>query len=96
MAYISSSGYKSVNVCGWISGDGPGEIVQIGSRFNSIEYVNILDSVLLPSISALYSDDHQFTFVQDNCPVHTSNIVKEWFALHPRISVLPWPAKSAT
>jgi len=35
-----------------------------------------------------------FRLVQDNSPVHTAGIVQEWFAQHPEIEVLDWPAKS--
>lgn len=34
-------------------------------------------------------------FVQDLSPIHTSNVVKEWFEEHPEFELLPWPPKGA-
>lgn len=34
-----------------------------------------------------------FFFSQDNCPVHTARLIREWVN-HNNINVLPWPAKS--
>ena len=34
-------------------------------------------------------------FVQDRSPIHTSNLVTEWFEDHPEFELLPWPPKGA-
>ncbi|KMQ83027.1 transposable element tc3 transposase [Lasius niger] len=63
---------------------------------DAIEYIDILENVLLPSIRRIYSEDDMPTFrlVQDNSAVHTAHVVWEWFAQHPEVEVLDWPAKS--
>lgn len=35
-----------------------------------------------------------FRLVQDNNAVYSADIIKEWFAQHPKVEVLGWPAKS--
>ncbi|KAG7160390.1 Transposable element Tc1 transposase-like 5 [Homarus americanus] len=32
--------------------------------------------------------------LQDNSPIHTSNVVKSWFQNHPHVRLLPYPPKS--
>ena len=34
-------------------------------------------------------------FVQDLSPIHTSNLVREWFEEHPEFELIPWPPKGA-
>ncbi|EFA10906.1 Transposable element Tc1 transposase-like Protein [Tribolium castaneum] len=76
----------------------PGEIVQITPpNFNSREYLNLLEDVMLPSVTALYpieEIDGPIVFVQDNCPLHRANIIEDWFADHPQFQLLRWPARS--
>ena len=64
---------------------------------DALEYLNILETVLLPAEAyRIYTEEDILTFrlVQDNNAVHIARIVKEWFAQHPEIEVLDWPAKS--
>ena len=56
--------------------------------------MDILEDVLLPSVRAVYPAPEHIFMVQDNCPVHTSLLVREWFEEHPSITPLFWPAKS--
>ncbi|EFN83058.1 Transposable element Tc3 transposase, partial [Harpegnathos saltator] len=79
---------------GWISAHGPGELVEVSLHMNTLEYVDILENVLLPSVRRIYAEEDMPTIrlVQHNSAVHTSRIVQEWFAQHPE--VLNWPAKS--
>lgn len=97
--YVLPSGQSGRITCGmwgWISGHCPGELVEISPHMNAIEYIDILENVLIPSVRKIYSEDDVPTFrlVQDNSAVHTAQIVQEWFAQHPEIEVLNWPAKS--
>lgn len=34
-----------------------------------------------------------YHFFQDNCPVHTSRIIRRWFAEQRDIDLLEWPSK---
>ena len=81
---------------GWISAFGPGELIEIPPRMDGPAYVNILENVFLPSARALFpaKEVPVIRLVQDNSAVHTSFIVRQWFAQHPEIHLLDWPAKS--
>ncbi|KAF2898479.1 hypothetical protein ILUMI_07696 [Ignelater luminosus] len=75
----------------------PAGIVRVTPpRFNSRQYIRVLEAVLLPSVRAVYPEDEMatFIFVQDNSSIHTAKIVQEWFEEHPEIELLLRPAKS--
>lgn len=94
-AYVSGnrrSGRFSVNVWAWISYNGMGICWKIDGRFVSQNYIRILENVMMPSVEQLYPNN-DFVFQQDNCPVHTANIVKTWFQ-NNNIETLPWVANS--
>ena len=66
---------------------------------NAIEYVYLLDQVLLPSISAVYGDanvnlQEVINIIEDNSSVHTADIVKQWYQEQPFLNRLPLPARS--
>lgn len=86
------SGRFSVNVWGWISVHGPGVCWRVEGRFNALNYINILENVMLPSTEQIYPNN-TFIYQQDNCPVHTANRVTDWFLNH-NVEVLPFPAFS--
>ena len=80
---------------GWMCSSGVGELTDVGpGRFTGARYVDILE-VLLPTVRAMaFPDQDPFYLVQDNSPIHTSRVVKNWFREHPEIEVLPHPPKS--
>lgn len=87
----------TVNVWGWISIHGMGDIHHIQGRFNAQRYVEILNTFFLPSFAAR---NHPFPpgpvyFVHDRCPVHRARIVQDWFQEHPQFQLLPLPSKGA-
>lgn len=88
----NSSGRFSVHVWAWMCVHGPGVCWRVEGRFNRHSYINILENVMLPSVSQMYPENN-FVFQQDNCPVHTANDVRQWFQNH-NIEILPWPAYS--
>lgn len=90
------SGRITCAMWGWISAHCPGELIETSAHMDAVEYVDILENVLLPSVRRIYPEDVWPTFrlVHDNSAVHTARIVREWFAHHPEIEVLDWPAKS--
>lgn len=90
---IKRSGRISCGYWGWMSSAGPGELVRISPHFTSAEYVSILEDVMLPTARAIYPDNN-IVFIQDNSPVHTARIVREWFEEHPDIQTVRWPTKS--
>lgn len=92
----TESGRITINMWGWMSAAGPGELAFIPPRANSSTYVEVLDSIMLPTVRNIYPADElaQFPFVQDNCPIHRASTVREWFHNHPEVIVIPWPARS--
>lgn len=90
------SGRITAGLFGWISAAGVGELADVGEgRFTAAKYVEMLDEVLLPSVTRLlFPDAAPFYFVQDTSPIHTANVVKSWFHEHPDITLLPHPPKS--
>jgi transposase len=47
---------------------------------------------MIPSVEHLYPNN-SFIYQQDNCPVHTANIVRNWFE-NNNVETLPWIANS--
>lgn len=90
------SGRVCVGVFGWIHASGVGELADVGpGRFTGEKYVELLDEVLLPTVrTLLFPNTTPFYLVQDNSPIHTSRVVKDWFREHPHITLLPHPPKS--
>lgn len=93
--YINNSdrqGRFSVNVWGWISYHDIGMCWEIEGRFNAVNYVNILENVMLPSVQQIYPQNN-FIFQHDYSPVHTANIVNQWFQQN-NVEQLQWVPKS--
>lgn len=87
------SGRITLSLWGWMSAAGPGELVRTGRRMNAAQYIEILETVMLPSVRAVYGDENVL-YVQDNSAVHSSRLVREWFERHPQFTLVAWPAKS--
>lgn len=96
--YIQESNYTGRITCGvwgYITKGGVGEICETTARLASPEYTSILEEVYLTSMDITYRDSIQeFTFQQDNARFHTSYYTRAWFASHPEITQMVWPAKS--
>ncbi|EFN86285.1 Transposable element Tc3 transposase, partial [Harpegnathos saltator] len=80
----------------WIRAHGLGELVEVSPHMDTLEYVDILENVLLPNVRRIYAEEDMppIRLVQDNSVVHISRIVQEWFAQHPELKFLNWPVKS--
>ena len=59
-------------------------------------YAELLDEINYPSIRAVFPAPEQILLVQDNCPVHKSGVVQEWFEDYPVVLRMFWPARSST
>lgn len=91
---IARSGRVSVSFWGWMWAYGPGELVKIDGRLTGIDYIQILEEVLLPSVRVMaFPHPQTIKLVQDNSPIHTSRVVQEWFAQHQEIELIKWPPK---
>ncbi|KAI5643339.1 transposase domain-containing protein [Phthorimaea operculella] len=90
------SGRITLNMWGWMSAHGPGELSAINNRANGANYAQVLDDVMLPTARTVYpaNETPEIIFVQDNCPIHRSHVVNEWFQQHSEVKVIPWPSKS--
>ena len=88
------SGRVTANVWAWFCATGPGDLVWIPGRFNQTAYLELLEQSFLPSIKARFGDQPVF-IVQDLCAIHWAKSVKQWFAEHPQLQLLPWPPKGA-
>lgn len=88
------SGRKTTSFWGWMWCHGPGELVPITGKFNSVQYVEILEEVLLPTVRAMaIPAPLPITLVHDNSSIHSSRMVKEWLNGHPEIHIVNWPPK---
>jgi transposase len=84
---------ESIIVWGCITGEGTGELVRLKSKVDSNAYIKILEDGLLRTIENKNLDPNKVIFMQDNAPIHTSRITKEWLNLH-KINVMDWPPQS--
>lgn len=84
-------GGGNVMVWGAFSWHGVGPIVKIVDKMDRFQYLSILKNTMEPF--AYENMPVKWTFMQDNDPKHSSNVVKDWF-LQEKIKVLDWPAQS--
>ena len=87
------SGRCTVHVWGWIDGEGRGTLYRTG-RTTAASYRDLLEHQFLPDFDRLRPGRRQILLQQDNAPVHTARLVREWMGRQPRLEVLPWAARS--
>lgn len=73
---VRQSGRQCVSVWGCISALGIGLLHRIRGRFNTHEYTRLLDNVFLPFATKQFPAG--FYYLQDNSPIHTGHVVKDW------------------
>lgn len=89
------SGHVTANTWGWMYLHGVGELAPIHGRFNSEQYLEILEEVMVPSVRTYALPyPERVIFMQDNCPIHTARIVRRWFQDQRNMEVLDWPSKA--
>jgi transposase len=74
---------------GWCSAYLRGPLVKCSNAMNSIEYKNILETHLLPSLEGMDG----YTFQQDNAPIHKARLVTNFFH-SSGMPVLDWALQS--
>lgn len=84
------SGRISDAFWGFITADGPGELIHIDSRFTALQYMNIIENHVFPMMDA-FNEPH--VYMHDNAPVHTANAVTNLLNSYP-VDVLHWPPYS--
>ena len=81
-------GGGSVMVWAGVGFDKKTDIVFISGRMNSVTYLEMIKDQIRK-----FRTEQPFTFQQDNAPIHTAKIVKEFFKSE-KVDLLEWPAKS--
>lgn len=90
---VKKSGRINENVWGVFNSRGHALLLRINGHLNQ----DIYRDEILPQFLAFARErqpDGPINFMQDNCPVHRSNSVNNWFQNHPAINILRWPAKA--
>lgn len=87
------SGRVNRSFWGWVSGHGPGSLVEINRRLTAEGYVWILENVLYPEVTQRYPNQ-VVNVIEDNSSIHTARICQEWWTRHPMLRRLNHPAKS--
>ena len=82
---------QKVMVWGCMSSHGMGRIHIVEGTMKSQQYIEVLQTRLLPQAREWFGED--YVFQQDNTPCHTSRMLKNFFQ-EEGILVLPWPSNS--
>lgn len=92
--YFSMAPKHPVKVMIWgcFSSKGPGMLKIVDGTMKSRDYLNVLETKMLPSARDLFGDN-SFIYQDDSAPCHRSKIVKEWENSR-NIEVLEWPGNS--
>ena len=87
-------GGGSVMIWGAISWKSTGPMISLHGRINSRDYLGILGDQVHPMVQALFPEGDAI-FQDDNAPIHTARIVKEWHMEHSNeVEHLIWPPQS--
>ena len=86
------SGQESVMIWGCFTKNELGPLVRLEGRVTANIYIEMLENYLIPFINDLENKD-DYTFQEDNAPIHTAKIAKKWKSDN-NIKSLPWPAQS--
>ena len=88
-AQVHSGGF-SVMFWGCFSKVGLGPLVALEGNMTGERYIKLLQDTLIPELQVA---GRPMTFMQDNAPCHTANVVKA-FMQENDIDLLPWPPQS--
>jgi transposase len=86
-------GGGGIMVWGCFSGKGLGPLVKVDGKMNRWDYIDILEKNLLPLVRNKFNN-RNYSFQDDNAPVHTAKAVQDWIKEN-RIKILEdWPSQS--
>uniref|UniRef100_A0A0K0FBA8 DDE_3 domain-containing protein n=1 Tax=Strongyloides venezuelensis TaxID=75913 RepID=A0A0K0FBA8_STRVS len=84
----------SVMIWGAIFWKSTGLMISLHGKINSRDYLQILSDQVYSMVQALFPDGNAI-FQDDNAPIHTARIVKEWHEEHcNEADHFEWPAQS--
>ena len=87
-------GGGSVMIWGAISWKSAGPMITLHGRINSRDYLGILGNQVHPMVRELFPEGNAI-FQDDNAPIHTARIVKDWHEEHSNeVEHLIWPPQS--
>lgn len=81
---------QGIMLLGVISVLGRGFLVTVKGNLNSMGYRDLLADNLIPLLEEI---GHGFKYQHDNAPIHTTELMREWFE-QKSIAAIPWPATS--
>ena len=84
-------GGGSVMMWGCISCGGVGPLVKVDGRMKAIDYIQLLNTSLLPYMSSMGST---FQFMDDNAPCHRTKTVANWMSAKNLNRMEVWPPQS--
>lgn len=94
---FQKNGYAKVSVFGAIGPFGKGPLLLVGHHkktFKGEDYFKLLGHQILDPIYLLMNEQN-FTYVQDNAPIHTIDKVMDHFdKIKSIVSLSTWPARS--
>lgn len=94
VVHSQRSGRVTVSCWGWVAARGGGILHPIDGHLNSIQYLHILENVMIPSVRLLYPDG-MIMLQQDHSPIHDSQVVQNWLARRGDIELVDWPPRGA-
>lgn len=86
-------GGGGIMVWGCFSGKGLGPLIKVEGKMNSQDYIQILELQLLPLLHKDFNN-RGYLFQDDNAPVHTAKIVKNWIETNKVKILKDWPSQS--
>ena len=90
MSTCKRSGCVSVHCWGWISHEGPGFPHSIEGHLDGLQYQQILQNVMVPSVWMLYPDGI-IHLQQDHSSIHDFRVVQEWLSRQAEVELIDWP-----
>lgn len=80
---------NTVLVWAFLSANGKSGIYRIDGKFNTTQYITVLNAMLakLPNVQ----DSIPYDFVHDSNPVNKSKAIQNWFLTKTQLKLLPWP-----
>lgn len=73
---------------------GIGKLCALTRKLNAELYVYLLQRYLYPEVQRIFPGNDPVYIIEDNSPVHTARIVRDWYTAHNRLIRLPHPPRS--